>query len=79
MNQGKHEEPLSMDQGRLQMKRAIYGLYNAHPEIGASLSNLALLYKDEGKLIEAIQFYEESFAMQRVIHGHNRSHPSIAT
>ena len=54
VNQGKHEEPLSMDRESLQKKRAIYGRDKAHSEIAASLSNSALMYKGQGKLIERI-------------------------
>ena len=79
VNQGKHEEPLSMDQESLQKKRAIYGRDKAHSGIAASLSNLALVYKGQGKLIERIQFHEEGPVMQRIIHGPNTSHLSIAT
>ena len=43
VNQGNLEEPLSTDQERLRMKRAIYAHDKAHPEIAASLSNLALV------------------------------------
>ena len=78
VNQGDFEELLSTDRESLQTKRAIHGRDKAHPEIAASLSNIALVYKDQAKPIEAIQFYEESFAMQQVIHGPNTSHPSIA-
>ena len=56
VNQGKLEEPFSMDQENLLMKRAIYEHYKAHAEIAASLNNKALVYKGRGKLIEAIQF-----------------------
>ena len=32
-----------------------------HPEIGAALDNLATLYDDEGKYIEAESFYQRAF------------------
>ena len=79
VNQGEHEEPLSMGQESLQKKRAIYGRDKAYSEIAVSLSNLALMYKGRGKLIERIQFHEEGPVMQQVIHDPDTSHPSIAT
>ena len=78
MNQGKHEELLSMDQESLRKKRATHGHYKAHPEIQTSLK-IALVCKDEGKLIKAIQFYKEGPAIQRIIYAPNTPNPSIAT
>ena len=79
VNQGKHEEPLWMDQESLQKKRAIYGRDKAHSEIAASLSSLTLVCKGQRKLIKRIQFREEGPVIQRIIHGSNTSHLSIAT
>ena len=79
VNQGEHEEPLSMGQESLQKKQAIYARDKAYSEIAASLSNLVLVYKHQGKLIERIQFTEECPVMQQVIHGPDTSYPSIAT
>ena len=44
-NQGKLEEPLSMDRESLQVERTIYGHDSAHPDMAASLYNLALVYR----------------------------------
>ena len=68
-----------MDLESLQMKRAIHGHDKAHPEIVASLKNLAFVYRGQGKLMEWIQFHEEGPVMQRIIRSPNTSHPFTAT
>ena len=61
------------------MKRDIYGHDKAYPEMAASLSNLALVYKGRGKLMELIQFREEGPTMERIISSPNKSHPFTPT
>ena len=68
VNQGEHEEPLTVGQESLQKKRAIYGRGKAYSKIAGSLSNLAFVYNDQRKLVEWIQFHEEGPSMQQVIH-----------
>ena len=79
VNQGKIKETLSMDLESLQMKRPIYVHDKAYPEIAASLSNIALLCKGRGWLIERIQFFEECPVMQRIIRVPDTSHPCSLT
>ena len=61
------------------MELTVHVHYKAHPKIVASFRKLALVSKGQRKLIERIQFHEESPVMQRIIHDPNTSHTCIAT
>ena len=37
------------------------------------------MYRDQGKLEEAVKMYERSIEMNRAIHGEECAHPEIAT
>jgi tetratricopeptide (TPR) repeat protein len=71
---GKLDEAESMSRQVLTMNRKLKG--NEHPDVAASLNNLAVLLKTRGKLDEAETLQREALAMQRKLYGSN--HPEIA-
>ena len=68
MNQGELEEPSSIDEKSSEMKQPIHWQQLERLEIIASLSNLALEYEGQAKLIKLVQFHEGSLVMERIVH-----------
>ena len=56
------------------MRRRLFG--EVHPEIAATLNNLAVLFEYQGDLGKAEQMYREALEMRRKLLGER--HPSIA-
>ena len=54
---------------RLRMNCGIHKLGFVHPNVACSVTELVKLYKDQGKLEEALKMHERFFDMRQAIFG----------
>jgi hypothetical protein len=60
------------------MKKRIFGESNNHPDIAASLNNIAIHYSKLGDSHNALKYSLESLEMSKRIFGEKNNHPHIA-
>jgi hypothetical protein len=60
------------------MDRRLHGDDTDHPDVAASLNNLALVLRDQGDLSESARLHRESLAMPRRLHGDDTDNRDVA-
>jgi hypothetical protein len=61
----------------LAMKRRLHGDDADHPDVAASLANLAEVLREQGELSESARLHRESLAMRRRLHGDDADHSEV--
>ncbi|WP_073074163.1 CHAT domain-containing protein [Phormidesmis priestleyi] len=73
--QGKFNEAIPLAEQALSIHKRILG--ENHPDVAASLNNLALLYQNQGRYAEAEPLFKQSLELNKRLLGEN--HPDVAT
>ncbi len=73
--QGNYTQAIIVAQQLLKLARQLCG--NEHPDVAASMNNLAVLYRSQGRYTEAEPWYRDALAMTKRLLG--EEHPSVAT
>ena len=73
--QGKYDEAIPLSQRSISILERVFG--KDHPDVAASLNNLAQLYKAQSKYDLAEPLYQRALAIRERVLG--KDHPDVAT
>ncbi|MBC8123287.1 MAG: tetratricopeptide repeat-containing protein, partial [Gemmatimonadaceae bacterium] len=73
--QGKYVEAVALAEKVLSIRESVLG--KEHPDVAASLNNLAFLYDNQGRYDQAEPLYKRSLAISEAALG--KEHPDVAT